>query len=74
MLRRPFVPFSGSATSRHTRSSEVFITTTSGFKFSVHTGSRVALAVRAQQPERVGRIALFMNLPEEDGTCSDNQR
>ena len=32
------------------------------------------IAVRAQQPERVGRIALFMNLPEEDGTCSDNQR
>jgi hypothetical protein len=34
---RPFVPFSGSATSRHTRSSAELITTTSGFKFSVHT-------------------------------------
>jgi hypothetical protein len=35
--RRPFVPFSGSATSRHTRSSAELIITTSGFKFSVHT-------------------------------------
>jgi hypothetical protein len=36
-MRRPFVPFSGSGTSRHKRSSVGFITATFGFRFSVHT-------------------------------------
>ena len=37
-MRRPFVPFNGSGTSRHKRSSVDFITATFGFRFSVHTG------------------------------------
>src|SRR3974390_1955007 len=36
-MGRPFVPFNGSATSRHKRSSVGFITATLGFRFSVHT-------------------------------------
>src|SRR3974390_3138678 len=37
-MRRPFVPFNGSGTSCHKRSSVGFIIATSGFRFSVHTG------------------------------------
>ena len=33
-----FVPFNGSGTSRHKRSSVGFITATFGFRFSVHSG------------------------------------
>jgi hypothetical protein len=40
-MRRSLAPFSGSESSIHTRSWADFITTTSGFRFSVHTG-RVA--------------------------------
>ena len=40
---RRFVPFSGSGTSRHTRSSVGFITITYGFRFSVQT--EVALEI-----------------------------
>ena len=36
-MRRPFVPFSGSATSHHKRSSVGFITATFGLRFLVHT-------------------------------------
>ena len=36
-MHRRFVPFSGSGTSHHTRSSVGFITITYGFRFSVQT-------------------------------------
>ena len=36
-MRRSLAPFSGSESSIHTRSWADFITTTSGFRFSVHT-------------------------------------
>jgi hypothetical protein len=42
-MHRRFVPFSGSGTSRHTRSSVGFITITYGFRFSVQT--EVALEI-----------------------------
>src|SRR5262249_13138901 len=38
-MHRLFVPFSGSATSRHTRSLADFIIITSGIRFSVHTAA-----------------------------------
>jgi hypothetical protein len=41
-MRRPFVPFNGSATSRHKQSSVGFITATFGFRFSVHTMALLA--------------------------------
>ena len=37
-MRRSLAPFSGSDLSIHTRSLADFITITSGFRFSVHTG------------------------------------
>src|SRR3974390_2298191 len=40
-MRRLFVPFTGSGTSRHTQSSVGFITATFGFRFSVHTGLKI---------------------------------
>ena len=43
-MRQPFVPFSGSGISRHTRFSADFITIMSGFRFSLHTGPFEALS------------------------------
>src|SRR4029450_5465155 len=43
-MHRRFVPFSGSGTSRHTRSSVGFITITYGFRFSVQTTLRISVA------------------------------
>src|SRR4029453_10372365 len=47
-LLRRFVPFSGSGTSRHTRSSVGFITITYGFRFSVQTASMPFMTQRAR--------------------------
>ena len=41
-MRQPIAPFSGSGILSHTRSLAAFITITSGFKFSVHTGGAKA--------------------------------
>jgi hypothetical protein len=46
-MHRRFVPFSGSGTSRHTRSSVGFITITYGFRFSVQTGGPLYFGVLA---------------------------
>jgi hypothetical protein len=52
-MRRHFVPFSGSETLSHTRSSTGFISTMFEFRFSVHTGvhlrSRITCARRRQK-------------------------
>src|SRR5262249_53850121 len=44
-MHRPFVPFSVPESSAHTRSLADCITTTFGFRFSVHTGQIVAIPV-----------------------------
>ena len=54
---RPFVPFNGSATSRHTRFSAGFITATFGFRFSVHTPGLWASFHRAGQSHGYPRPA-----------------
>jgi len=54
-MRRLFVPFNGSATSRHKPSSVGFITATFGFRFSVHTAPtsyRQRTPQNPSEPER----------------------
>jgi hypothetical protein len=54
--RRPFARFSGLESSVHTRYSADFIITTSGFRFSVHTGIRrdYCRDLEASVPQRRG--------------------
>ena len=55
-MRRSLVPFTGPESLVHTQSSADFITTTSGFRFSVHT----RLGMRARATEEWD---IFMALP-----------
>lgn len=58
-MRQPFVLFSGSEPSRHTRSLAGFITTTSGFKFSVHTAGDMT-----GEPFLPGKAARSLSVPD----------
>jgi hypothetical protein len=74
-MHRPLVPFSGSGTSRHARSLADFITTMSGFRFSVHTRVGAAKSVVNLDGAglRRGRGALSHCPPKNDLASRDGR-
>jgi hypothetical protein len=53
-MLRSLARFNGPEASDRTPSLADFITTTSGFRFSVHTGAALVIQERSQFPDRLG--------------------